>query len=223
MPLKEGSDIRYFGTGHVFMGDVELGDECEVYHGVMVGYAWPGWNMPGGPTRIGARSKLYPRTIVGTGTELGEDVICDPDTSIGCNTKVGNKVQFTYRSQVFHRVKIGNDCWIGGFVPDDTTIKDKATFLGTITHRYPYFGRGPVYTGGEKAPTIEEYSFVGMGAIIVGEVTIGKGAYIGAGTVVTKDVEPGAIMVGNPARRIGSVWEKPGCDPELLKLLGRSK
>ena len=50
---------------------------------------------------------------------------------------------------------------------------------------------------------IEDDVWIGTGAIIVDGVSVGQGAVIGAGSVVTKNVEPYAIVVGNPAREIG--------------------
>lgn len=52
---------------------------------------------------------------------------------------------------------------------------------------------------------IEDDVWVGAGAIILGGVTIGKGAVVGAGSVVTKNVEPYTIVAGNPARKIKDV------------------
>lgn len=48
--------------------------------------------------------------------------------------------------------------------------------------------------------TVEPFAFVGVGAIVLPGITIGRGAVVGAGAVVTHDVEPYAVVVGNPAR-----------------------
>ena len=58
-------------------------------------------------------------------------------------------------------------------------------------------------TNGEVV--IEDYVWIGMGAIILPAVHLGKGAVIGAGAVVSKSVPPGAIVVGNPARPTSKV------------------
>ena len=54
--------------------------------------------------------------------------------------------------------------------------------------------------GGKRHPTIMDNAIIGSGAQILGPITIGKGARVGANAVVTKDVTPGAVMVGIPAR-----------------------
>jgi serine acetyltransferase len=57
------------------------------------------------------------------------------------------------------------------------------------------------------APTLEDHVEVGAHAIIIGPVIIGKHAIVGAGAVVTKDVPPGAIVAGNPAKIISQKGE----------------
>ncbi|WP_128255499.1 serine O-acetyltransferase [Falsirhodobacter deserti] len=58
-------------------------------------------------------------------------------------------------------------------------------------------------------PTICDGVHVGAGAVIIGNITVGKGARVGANAVVTRDVAPGTIVAGVPARVIGRVAEKP--------------
>ncbi len=52
-------------------------------------------------------------------------------------------------------------------------------------------------------PRIEDDVVIGAGAIVMGEITVGRGALIGAGAVVVKDVPPGAVVVGNPGQVVG--------------------
>ena len=63
----------------------------------------------------------------------------------------------------------------------------------------------------ESCPVLEDGVDVGANALILGAITIGRGAVIGAGAVVTKDVAANSVMVGNPARSI----KQSGSDNEL--------
>ncbi len=84
-------------------------------------------------------------------------------------------------------VVIGETAEIG----DNVTIYQCVTLGGTN----PDNG-----IGGKRHPTIMDNAIIGSGAQILGPITIGKGARVGANAVVTKDVTPGAVMVGIPAR-----------------------
>jgi serine O-acetyltransferase len=74
----------------------------------------------------------------------------------------------------------------------------------------------------KRHPTLKNNVVVGSGAQILGPVTVGENAKIGANAVVTKDVEPNAIMVGIPAKNIGTTDKEfkpygiaPGSDIKL--------
>ena len=84
-------------------------------------------------------------------------------------------------------VVIGETAEIG----DNVTIYQGATLGGTN----PTGG-----VGGKRHPTIEDGVIISLGAAILGPITVGAGARVGANAVVTKDVMPGATMVGIPAR-----------------------
>ena len=63
----------------------------------------------------------------------------------------------------------------------------------------------------ESPLVISEYAFIGIRAVILPGVTVGKGSIVGAGSVVTKDVPPGTVVAGNPAREVSSVadyWDR---------------
>ncbi|SFR79466.1 serine O-acetyltransferase EpsC [Sphingomonas jatrophae] len=84
-------------------------------------------------------------------------------------------------------VVIGETAEIG----DNVTIYQGATLGGTN----PTNGMG-----GKRHPTLEDGVILSLGAAILGPVTVGAGARIGANAVVTKDVAPGAVMIGIPAK-----------------------
>jgi len=84
-------------------------------------------------------------------------------------------------------VVIGETAHIG----DDVTIYQQVTLGGTN----PTSG-----VGGKRHPTLEDGAIIGSGAQVLGPITVGARARIGANSVVTRDVPPGATMVGIPAR-----------------------
>jgi serine O-acetyltransferase len=91
-------------------------------------------------------------------------------------------------------------------IGDDVTIYQNVTLGGTN----PTTG-----VGGKRHPTLRNGVVIGSGAQVLGPIEVGDGAKIGANSVVTKDVSPGATMVGIPARAvlIDTVHYSPGFIP----------
>lgn len=100
-------------------------------------------------------------------------------------------------------IKIGKNSFIGmrGIVedlhPENVIIEDSVSISFGVT----IVGHGPG-TPGNKPTVFRTHSYVGAGATILPGVEIGKYALVGASAVVTKDVPPGAVVVGSPARII---------------------
>ena len=98
--------------------------------------------------------------------------------------------------------QIGHDLFIDhGFtvIGETATIGDNVTIYQCVT----LGGTNPANgVPGKRHPTIEDDVIIGSGAQILGPVTVGKGATIAANAVVTKDVAPGAVMVGIPAKPV---------------------
>lgn len=135
-------------------------------------------------------------STIGTGTRLWQFVVVLPEAQIGqgCNicshcliendVVVGDRVTVKSGVQLWDGLRVGNDVFIG---PNVTFTNDK----------HPRSGN----TGFKLATTwIEAGASIGGGATLLPGVRIGAGATVGAGAVVSKDVPPGATVVGNPAR-----------------------
>ena len=119
-----------------------------------------------------------------------KDVVLEDNVQIGAGAEIGRGSIIGEGSRVGHGVflppnsKIGKNCFIG---PSVTFTDDKNPVCGNAS-----------YTA--QPPTMEDWSSIGAGAVILPGITIGKGALVGAGAVVTRDVGEGMIVKGNPAR-----------------------
>jgi UDP-2-acetamido-3-amino-2,3-dideoxy-glucuronate N-acetyltransferase len=141
---------------------------------------------------------------------------------IGPEVRLGRNVRLNAFVNLYG-CTIGDDCMIGTFVEiqRDVTIGPRCriqshTFVcsGVVLEEEVFVGHGVMFIN-DRHPTVaatlggtwklERISVgagasIGSGALILGGVTIGKGAVIGAGAVVTRNVAPGATVVGVPAR-----------------------
>lgn len=109
-------------------------------------------------------------------------------------------------------VFIGRNCIIDDTFPELITIEKGVTVsAGTIIFAHDASTREEMVS----AVVIKEKAYLGVGCIILPGVTIGENAVVGAGAVVTKDVRPGTVVVGVPARPIVREGKprfyKPGC------------
>jgi len=147
-------------------------------------------------TRIGARVILGDQSCVRERCDLGDDVVVgrgslvENDTTIGALTKIQADAYVTAYSTLEENVFIA---------PCVVTTNDD--FMGRTERRRELI----------KGPTIRRGARVGGGAILLPGVEIGEEAFVGAGAVVTEDVPPRKLVVGNPARVLRDVP-----DDELL-------
>jgi len=138
---------------------------------------------------VGRNTRIWAYTHVLPGATIGEDCnLCD-QVFVENDVLVGNRVT----------IKCGVQLWDGITLEDDVFIGPNATFTNDS------FPRSKQYPETFSRTTIRTGASIGANATILPGLTIGQYAMVGAGTVVTKDVPPFAIVVGNPARIVGYV------------------
>lgn len=136
---------------------------------------------------------------IGDRTRIWQFVVILADARIGCDCNVNANCLIEGDVIVGDRVtlKSGVQLWDGLRVEDDVFVGPNATFTND---RHP---RSKQYPDKFQMTTLKRGASIGANATILGGVTIGERAMIGAGSVVTKDVPAGELWVGNPARYRG--------------------
>lgn len=137
-------------------------------------------------------SSVIEESVVEDGAKVGPFTHLRPGTVIRQGAKVGNFVELKNTDFGKHS-KAGHLTYLG-----DSIVEEDANIgAGTITCNYDGFKKHKTH--------IEREAFIGSGVELVAPVKIGKGAYVGAGSTITKDVSPGALAVERSEQR-----EKPG-------------
>lgn len=145
----------------------------------------PGCSIGKG-TKIWHFSHVMPDCEIGENCNLGQNVVVSPGVRLGRNVKVQNNVSI----------------YTGVICEDDVFLGPSMVFTNIVNPRSQVIRRDQyVETLVRKGATI------GANATIVCGIEIGPYAFIGAGAVVTKDVAPYALVVGNPARQTGWMSE----------------
>jgi len=137
-------------------------------------------------TRIWHFSHVMSNCIIGNGCNIGQNVVISPKVIIGNNVKIQNNVS----------VYSGVTC------EDDVFLGPSMVFTNVINPRSSIIRKDEFIN-----TTVERGATIGANATLICGHSIGKFAFVGAGTVVTKDVMPYALVVGNPAKQIGWMSE----------------
>lgn len=140
----------------------------------------------GAGTKIWHFSHIMPRSKLGIGCNLGQNVVVSPDVILGNNVKVQNNVSI----------------YTGVICEDDVFLGPSMVFTNVVNPR------SAVNRRGDYAETkVKKGASIGANATIICGNEIGAYAFIGAGAVVTKDVPAYALVVGNPSRQVGWMSE----------------
>ena len=173
-----------------FAYDTKLGRDVTVEPHVVFG---PGVSVADGAT-IHAFSHIEGATI-GAGASIGPFARIRPGTRLADKTKVGNFVELK-KADVGEGAKVNHLSYVG-----DASIGARANIgAGTITCNYDGFGKYKTVIG--------EGAFIGSNTALVAPVTVGKGAIVGAGSVITRDVEPDSLAVERNEQKGIAGWAR---------------
>lgn len=137
-------------------------------------------------TKIWHFSHIMSNSKIGENCNLGQNIVVSPHVVLGRNVKVQNNVSIYSGVTCEDDVFLGPSMVFTNVINPRSAINRKNRYLKTI---------------------VKKGASIGANATIICGNTIGEYAFIGAGTVVTKEVLPYALVVGNPSKQIGWVSE----------------
>ncbi|MBZ9779431.1 N-acetyltransferase [Psychroflexus sp. CAK8W] len=142
-------------------------------------------------SNIGNNTTVWQFVVILKEAKIGSNCNINMNVFIENDVQVGDNVTIKPGVQLWDGTRVGNNVFIG---PNVTFTNDKLP-------------RSKAYPDQFLKTKINDYASIGANATILPNLNIGSYAMIGAGSVVTKDVKPYQLVVGNPARHIGYITE----------------
>lgn len=140
----------------------------------------------GNNTKIWHFSHIMSQSVIGENCNIGQNVVVSPGVQLGNNVKVQNNVS------IYTGVNCEDDVFLGPSMVFTNILNPRSAIVRKDQYVKTWVKKG---------------ASIGANATVLCGNTIGKFAMIGAGAVVTKEVLPYALVVGNPSKQIGWVSE----------------
>jgi acetyltransferase-like isoleucine patch superfamily enzyme len=179
--------------------DLAVGRGLIADAGVVLGYAPsradPGALLLGDDARVRSGTVIYSDSEIGARLQTGHNVVVREGTRIGDDVSIWSNSVVDYGCVLGDRVKVHCNCYIAQYteLEDDVFLAPGVTIANDLYPGHPESARAMA------GPRIRARAQIGVNVTILPYVTIGTGAIIGAGSVVTRDIPDGMVAYGNPA------------------------
>ncbi len=201
--------------GVTLIGDVKIYDNVTIGEGsIIYGPAVLGQTPRGKkegelPLKIGKRAVIRPFTTIYAGTTIGDDFQSGQGASIREDNLIGNNVSIGTNAVLEFENKIGDGCRIHSGCFLEMVTLGKNVFIGpnTVFTDDPHPMGCPKYKECGGGAIIDDLAKIGANCTFLPAVKIGRGALIGAGSVVSGDIPAEMVAAGNPAKIIKAVKE----------------
>lgn len=148
---------------------------------------------------LGSNVQIWSSSKVRSGTKFGDNVIVGQGVYIGPGVTIGSNIKIQNLAQIYEPAVLHDKCFIGPGVILTNDLRPRSTNEhGILKNEDEWLKSGVI---------VKQGASIGAGAICIAPVTIGEYSFIGSGTIVTKDVPPHALVIGNPGEIIGWVNE----------------
>jgi acetyltransferase-like isoleucine patch superfamily enzyme len=185
--------------------DVTLGPDAHIDPGVLLGYR-TGRPIAHHPAEIGSSAHIRANTVIycnvriGDGLETGHNVVIREENEIGDRFRIWNNSVVDYGCTIGDDVRIHSNVYVAQYtVIEDEVFLAPGVIVANDLH--------PLCTCDMRGPTLKRRARIGCNATLLPRIVVGASAVVGAGSVATRDVPDGMVVVGNPAQVICSIHE----------------
>jgi acetyltransferase-like isoleucine patch superfamily enzyme len=155
----------------------------------------------GADPRLRSGTVIYAGSRIGARLTTGHHVVIREENIVGDDVSIWTNSVIDYGCRIGDRVKIHSNCYVAQY-----TVIDEDAFLAPgVTIANDLYPRVPGSRTFMSGPHIEAGARIGVNVTLLPFVRIGAGALIGSGAVVTRDIPPGMVAYGSPARVAGRV------------------
>lgn len=205
---KIGNNVR-IGDNTTIYDNVEIADNTVICNDCVIGeplneyYTNPNYENP--ITKIGSGSLIRSHSILYAGSTFGNDFSTGHRVTIRENMIFGEGCRIGTLCDIQGHSTFGDHCWLHSNVHIGQQSK-----IGNFVFIYPYvvFTNDPTPPSDIcKGPIVDDYSQIAVFSVLLPGVKIGKHCLVGAGSIVSKDVDDYQLVLGNPAKVVKDVRE----------------
>lgn len=142
---------------------------------------------------VGAETKVWNEAQIRTGASVGARCVIGKGAFVDAGVVVGDDCKLQNYVCIYHGARIGRGVFIGPHVTFTNDLRPRATDANFVPLREGEWTVGTI--------EVDDGASIGANATVLPNVRIGRWAMVAAAAVVTSDVEPYALVIGNPARR----------------------
>lgn len=190
---------------------VVLGEGALVEDFCLVGVPPRGRSEGELPTRIGPGACIRSHTVIYAGNTIGASLQTGNKVNIRESNTIGEDVSIGTMSVIEHHVNIGDRVRIHtqAFIPEFSVLEEGCWIGPNVVLTNARYPQSPGAKESLRGPIIRRGAKIGANATLLPGVEVGAHAVVGAGAVVVRDVPPGAVVVGNPARIVNHISRLP--------------
>ena len=193
-------------TAIIYPG-VRLGKDCVIEDFVIIGSPPRGYNTGELETIIGDNAIIRSHTVIYAGNRIGNNFQTGNKANIRELNEIGDDVSIGTLSVIEHHVKIGHGVRVHTqvFIPEYCVLEDGCWIGPNVVLTNAKYPRSKNVKELLRGVYVKKNAKIGANVTVLPGVIIGENALVGAGSVVTKDVNKDTVAAGNPAKIIKNI------------------